>query len=641
MLDPRRLSVTELSSQWMARALGVLYASGGSLAVLWLLLPHPPRAGDPVVLAMAGVAVTLGLALALGPTRRLPRWTLHAVIALIQVVISVGYAAEGNAESDLRLFYAWATPYAAFFFGRRSALAQSAWTGVCLAGSLAVIGAPAAASSRVWLLTMGTVAAVGVLVGTVAGRTRRIQQQLHEAIVADPLTGLANRVGFARALDAALATQRRHGGAVVVVLVDLDHFKDVNDSYGHQVGDLVLREVADRLVRVFRSEDLVARMGGDEFAVVCSDSFGDLDVQALVARLEQVWVDPVPVAGRRLRLSGSAGLVCSARPGDTATSLLHDADVALYRAKATQRGTATLYDASLLEQLDRAATIDRGLRRALENDELALDFQGIADPATGRLVAAEALLRGTCAELGPVPVAELRAVAQQRGLADDLGAWTLDAAAAQLSSWWAAGLVDEDFSLTVHVSGGQLHAGLPGLLAQVLQRHRLPAGALTLAVDQACLAEGPAPAGLEELAAAGTPIVLDGFGVGSCSPSALLALPLSGVRIDRSLTDLLSGSGPHRKLLAALLTMTEELGLTAVVDGVTDEQVAAALRSLGCRRAQGIRWSRPEPPELFARRMHRQTLRATDPSADPVPRPARPWGGPGPAAGARPGDTGR
>ncbi|MDQ1601114.1 MAG: hypothetical protein QOD68_2588 [Actinomycetota bacterium] len=595
------LEPTELAPAWMARALGVLYGCGGSLALVWTELPHSHQGGDRVVVAMALTAIALGLVLVFGPTDRLPMWTFHLIIAVIQVVISVAYVAVGTPTNDIRLYYAWATPYAAFFFGRRAAVGHSLWTAACLAGSLVLIDGAPVVSLRVWLMTMGAVVAVGSLVSIVAARMRAGRDLLHTAATHDPLTGLANRRGFAVALDAAL-DRRQDGGSVVVLLVDLDHFKLVNDTHGHHVGDEMLVELAPRLAASVRAGDLVARMGGDEFAIVCEDRAGGMDLTELLTRLDAVWALPVALEAGELPVSGSIGVVVCTGPDDTAESLLRDADVALYRAKADRRGSTVIYDPSLRAGLARRATLDQALRGALARAELSLAFQPVVDLDTGRWVGAEALLRWTSPELGVVPPAEFIPVAEDRGQIGPIGDWVLDQACRQLVGWRADGLVDGDFAVAINVSGRQLRAGFAPRVVATLDRYGLPPRAVHLEITESVLLDDSRATteALAELRATGSPMLLDDFGTGYSSLSYLQRLPLEGLKIDKSFVADITISPQRRTLVSAMLAMADGLGLDVVAEGVETQEVADGLRQLGCRRAQGYLWARPESAEVFA-----------------------------------------
>jgi diguanylate cyclase (GGDEF)-like protein len=606
---------TELSPAWMARALGVLYGCGGSLALVWTWLPHRQEGGDPLVVAMALTAIVLGLVLVLGPTDRLPMWTFHLIIAVIQVVISVAYVAVGTPTNDIRLYYAWATPYAAFFFGRRAAVGHSVWTGACMVASLLLIGGSPAVSLRAGLMTMGAVVAVGSLVTIVAARMRAGRDLLHVAAMHDPLTGLANRRGFSASLDAAL--ERRPGeGSVVVLLVDLDHFKLVNDTHGHHVGDEVLIAVAPRLVASVRAGDVVARMGGDEFAIVCEDHTGTLDLSALLARLDAVWAGPVVLEAGELSVSGSIGVVVCAGPEDTEESLLRDADIALYRAKADRRGSAVLYDPSLRAGLSRIAALDQALRGVLTRDELYVAFQPVVHLRTGRWVGAEALLRWTSPELGVVPPGDFIPVAEDRGQIGPIGDWAFDQACRHLADWRARGLVGPDFAVAVNVSGRQLRPGFAARVVATLGRHGLPPQAVHLEITESVLLDDSRATSdaLAELRAIGAPMLLDDFGTGYSSLSYLQRLPLEGIKIDKSFVADINTSAPRRTLVSAMLAMAEGLGLDVVAEGVESQAVADGLLQLGCRRAQGYLWARPVSAAVFAEMLAASRVPADEPA---------------------------
>jgi diguanylate cyclase (GGDEF)-like protein len=418
---------------------------------------------------------------------------------------------------------------------------------------------------------------------------------LHAAATHDPLTGLANRRGFATALDDALLHRDEHGGSVVVLLVDLDHFKLVNDTHGHHAGDDLLCAVAPQLSALVRAGDTVARMGGDEFAVVCRDEGGNLDLAVLMDRLEHAWAAPVVVDAGELTVTGSVGVVVCDRPGATAESLLRDADVALYRAKAVRRGSAVVFDATLQADNDRRTAVERELRSALSRGELGLAFQPVVGMTGADVVGAEALLRWTSAELGSVSPAEFIPIAEDCGLIVEIGAWVLDQSCAQLSQWRLSELVGESFAVAVNVSGRQLGHGFTGRVAAVRERYGLPARVLHIEITESVLLDeaGGSAAVLTALRAAGTPLLLDDFGTGYSSLAYLQRLPLDGLKIDKSFVDGLDTSARRRTLVAAIVAMAEGLGLDVVAEGVETEQVAAALRALGCRHAQGYLWGRP------------------------------------------------
>jgi diguanylate cyclase (GGDEF)-like protein len=596
------LGAPDPSTGWMARALGALYTCGGLLAVAWVSIPHEDRTGDGVVLATATAAVLLGAGLLVVRSGRWPRWVLHACIAGIQVVVSLAYVAVGSAGTDGRFFYAWATPYSAFFFGRRAMAVHAGWTAVCQVVSLALIGDPLAESARSFLMTTGTVVAVGMLVSLVADRMRDSQEKLRHAALHDHLTGLVNRRGISVALDRALDGARRGGTSVAVVLVDLDRFKLVNDTHGHHVGDRMLAEVAPRLVAAVRAGDTVGRMGGDEFAVVCPDVRGEADLVPLLARLHEAWQRPVRLETGELPISGSVGVVLCAGT-ETAESVLRDADVALYRAKDVQRGSVVVFDASLRRTVERETTLDRALRGALSRDELAVHYQPIVDIRTEEVVGAEALLRWTSAELGPVSPAEFVPLAEDRGLIADIGAWALEEVCRTVAAWRRDGHVAPGFRVTLNVSGRQLRPGFAEDVRAARERHGLPADVVSLEITESVLLDDAEHVSrcLDDLSAAGTALVLDDFGTGFSSLSYLHRFPLSVIKLDRSFVESVGESSRQRSLVEAIRTMADALGMTVVAEGVETPEVACALRTMGYTRAQGYLWSPAVPAAEFPR----------------------------------------
>lgn len=586
---------TPVSHRDMGRAIGLLYLAGAALAVVWTVLPHGSGVGDQLILMMILLATAMGAALGLGVADRAPSWVFHVCIGAIQVVISIGFVAPGVADNDIRLFYLWATPFAALFFTQRSALWHGFWTAATFAVALSVQDEPTAVLLRVFLLTMGTLASVGVLVGYIVAGMRRSQQQLQHAAWHDHLSGLPNRALFERRTTEALADRDVHGGAVHVLLVDLDHFKVVNDTYGHHAGDQLIREVGARLKGALGERATVARMGGDEFAVVVADLVGVLDLDRVLARLPEVWTEPVRLTGAVVPVSASVGVATCSEPGRTAEQLLRDADVALYRAKNTRRGSVRRFDPVLRVEVERRTRLDQELHDALARDELSLLYQPVVDLLSGRTVGAEALLRWNSPTLGPVPPAEFVPVAEENGLVVPIGAFVLAQAAADISRWRAEGAVDEQFSVAVNVSVRQLCSRFPEDLDRLLLAHGLPHSALTVEITESVLLDGSVFSGtvLSRLRRAGTPVSLDDFGTGYSSLSYLQRLPMDTLKIDRSFVGELDGPAPRTGLVCAVLDLARSLGMNVIAEGVETPEQADRLRLLGVERAQGWLFARP------------------------------------------------
>ncbi|MGZ4760404.1 MAG: putative bifunctional diguanylate cyclase/phosphodiesterase, partial [Acidimicrobiales bacterium] len=467
--DPGRVSepITTLSSRQMGRSLGALYTAGALVAVAWVILPHVDRSGDRAVLAMAALALLFGLAMVAGAVDDWPATRFHVAIALIQVLITVSYVAGGDPANDIRLFYLWATPYAVFFFSSRAAALHTAWVAICMTAALVILHPPLGFGASIWLMTLGTVAAVWSVVAWATRGMRDGELRLRYAATHDALTGLPNRVLFLARCTEALERVRTNGGRVIVLLVDLDRFKVVNDTFGHHAGDALLSVVAPRMHNAVRSSDTVARLGGDEFAIVIEDARGTIDPEVVAGHLADALSEPVRTDQLVLYTSGGIGHAVSSSAADTALSLLRDADAAMYRAKAQGPGRTAAFDGGMRVEARDRAIMEGHLRTASERGEIDLAYQPAIDLETGRIVGAEALLRWTNHELGPIGPAEFVPLAEETGLIVEIGAWVLDEAARTLRGWMDAGAVDGRFTMAVNVSAVQLGDGLVELAQRV------------------------------------------------------------------------------------------------------------------------------------------------------------------------------
>jgi len=414
----------------------------------------------------------------------------------------------------------------------------------------------------------------------------------------DPLTGLPNRVLFADRLDHALARARRDGTQIAVLLLDVDQFKLVNDSLGHDAGDELLTAIAPRLLDAVRESDTVARLAADEFAVLCEGIQEDDDAIALGERIGASLREPVPVQGRELFVTASTGVVVSAHGAETTPDLLSHADAAMYRAKEAGRGRVVLYD-----ELTRGGWVDRlrmetDLRLALERGELSLVYQPIVDLRDGRTRSVEALLRWTHPERGPIGPDVFIPVAEETGLIVEIGRWVLETAVAQVAEWQRTQPGARGLGVTVNVSGRQLfHESLVGDVERVAAESGIAPGTLGLEITESVLMdEGDAVTVLEALRARGARLSLDDFGTGYSSLSYLKRFPLDTLKIDRAFVSGLGTGQDDAALVATIVSMAGTLGLEVVAEGVETEEQLRLLRDLGCDRAQGFLLARPLPP---------------------------------------------
>ncbi|MGI9082276.1 MAG: putative bifunctional diguanylate cyclase/phosphodiesterase [Thermoleophilaceae bacterium] len=425
------------------------------------------------------------------------------------------------------------------------------------------------------------------------------RKRLELRAIHDPLTGLPNRALLIDRLGHALDRVARTGGSVSVLFVDLDRFKAVNDTRGHETGDFVLVAAARRLEATVRAGDTVGRLGGDEFVVLAEDLPGDSRAHALAARIVEAFTLPLTAGEEEVVVGASIGIV-AAGPSDerpTPERLLREADTAMYRAKAAGRGRAELFDDLMREEVAERLELARELRKALPRKELRLVYQPVVSLADGQVVACEALLRWHHPERGVVPPAAFVPLAEQNGLILPIGEWVLEEACRQGAEWRRAG---RNLSVSVNISPAQLaQPDFAEGVDAILRRAGLPAQCLCLELVESTVARQPERIGntLRDLRAGGVRIALDDFGKGATSLAHFRGLPLDILKLDRTFVSGLREGDVSRAIVAALLSLAKGLGITVVAEGVEREDQAAELRELGCGLVQGFWFGRPTEPE--------------------------------------------
>jgi diguanylate cyclase (GGDEF)-like protein len=426
-----------------------------------------------------------------------------------------------------------------------------------------------------------------------AERSRAVHASLH-----DTLTGLPNRTLLADRFGQALRAGARSGSSSALLLIDLDRFKEINDTFGHHYGDELLTQVGPRLTGVLRAVDTVARLGGDEFAVLLPDVRSVNDAIAVATELRSALEAPFHVEGVDLDVEASVGVVLSGQHGQDATTLLQRADIAMYIAK-TQNIGIFAYDPDVDGHSPAKLALLGDLRRALTGGELILHYQPKVSVSTGDVVSAEALIRWQHPQRGLLLPDAFIPLAEHTGLIGPLTHRVLDLALAQVRSWADAG---RPLSVSVNLSARNLlDERLPDTVAELLAVHGVPAALLELEVTESALMTEPARAQrlLEQLSALGVRISIDDFGAGYTSLGQLKNLPVSELKIDRSFVMTMTEDNSDALIVHSVVDLGHNLGLTIVAEGVETEQALAALKDFGCDVAQGYHLCRPVPAEAF------------------------------------------
>ncbi|GAB7042397.1 MULTISPECIES: putative bifunctional diguanylate cyclase/phosphodiesterase [Catenuloplanes] len=425
---------------------------------------------------------------------------------------------------------------------------------------------------------------------------QRQSEQLEQLAMADELTGLANRRLFEQDLTAAL-----RDGLVQVAVLDLNGFKEVNDTFGHAAGDQLLSVVAQRLREAVRDDDVVARMGGDEFAVLVRE-VSPAAMSAIAERIGASLRRPVDANGQQLLVSASVGTAGN-ETGEEIDSdeMLRRADAAMYAAKRAGGGRHLRYTADLDAQATVRARAGADLRTALEGGQFHLVYQPIVELPEGRIVSVEALVRWTHPERGFVSPAEFVPIAEETGLIVELGEWILRQACAQAVTWFAEYGAAAPQRISVNVSARQLaEPGFAGLVVAVLSETGLRPEQLVVELTETAVFDGgQALRTVEALHRRGVRIALDDFGTGHSSLTLLQTVPVDVLKVDKSFVDKVTMAGRHAVIATALIQVSDGLGLQAVAEGVETAEQADELYRLGYRLAQGYHFGKPVPQPVF------------------------------------------
>ncbi|MFZ5519751.1 MAG: putative bifunctional diguanylate cyclase/phosphodiesterase [Pseudomonadota bacterium] len=439
-------------------------------------------------------------------------------------------------------------------------------------------------------------------------RRRALEERLLLQATHDELTGLANRRHFTERMAQMLAHARRQQQDLAVMFIDLDHFKKTNDTLGHEMGDQLLCEIAARLRSALRESDLLARMGGDEFAVVLADLAHSGDAAVVARKLLELLLKPVCIDGHEMLVGASIGITMFPGDGQTAEALLRHADLAMYRAKASGRNTWCFYQPEMNERMRERVELERALHHALERGELEVYYQPRVSLQGGAITGCEALLRWHHPQRGDIRPDVFIPIAEETGVIVPIGEWVLRQACDQARAWAAAGL--PRLQVAVNVSARQLSdAAFPRRVRQALEDMGWTAGQLELEITEtALMSDTVLSTGLlGELKSLGVRTAVDDFGTGYSSLAYLKSFPLHRLKVDRSFVAGVQDEGDDRVIATTIIVLAHSLGLQVTAEGVETAEQAAYLLQQGCDEAQGYHFGRPVPAAEFERMLRERS----------------------------------
>ncbi len=432
---------------------------------------------------------------------------------------------------------------------------------------------------------------------------RRQEQEIVHLARHDPLTNLGNRALFRERLQQALE-HLGQGHGFAVLCLDLDRFKNVNDTLGHPVGDTLLRQVSERLLARVRQGDVVARFGGDEFAIIQANVSDPDQTESLATRIVETIGRVYEIDGQRIDISTSVGMTLAPRDGSDPDQLMKNADLALYRAKSDGRNGFSFFKAEMNEHIQVRRTLEIDLRTAVEKEALALHYQPLVSIETQKVVGFEALMRWTHPRRGSIPPAEFIALAEEIGLIGEMGEWALRKACLEAMRW------SRPVKVAINLSSLQIKRDLIEVVLQALAASALPPERLELEITESVLLRDAetAFATLHQLRQLGVRVAMDDFGRGYCSLSYLRSFPFDKIKIDRLFTaGIDSGDDGARAIVETIVQLGRNLGMTTVAEGIENFEQLQTVRAYGCEEAQGYYFS-PAVPGTEVERVLRDTF---------------------------------
>jgi diguanylate cyclase (GGDEF)-like protein len=435
---------------------------------------------------------------------------------------------------------------------------------------------------------------------------RQAEERAHGLATRDSLTGLYNRHSLTERLEQAIARANRTGKGLALLFLDLDRFKTVNDTLGHDVGDELLVQVARRISGSVRESDVVARLGGDEFVVLMEGLPDYPDAAAVARKIVQANATPCEVGMHSLKTSVSIGISLFPQDGASVQTLMKNADLAMYHAKHQRRGTIQFFHEELNARVMERVRLERELQQALAQGQFELHYQPKVDITTSRVIGLEALLRWQHPRLGLVSGAEFLDGAADSGLLVPIGHWVLSAACAQARAWQHHPLLG-NLPIAVNIAVPQVDTELALTVMEMLQEHGIPPRRLQLEITETLLMQDldKAQSMLAQLNERGLTLAIDDFGSGYSSLSVLKSLPVDILKIDQSFVRDLGKTASDTAIVAAVVSMARALALRVVAEGVESREQLDILKSLGCDEYQGYHYCKPLPPDMLEDQMIR------------------------------------
>jgi diguanylate cyclase (GGDEF)-like protein/PAS domain S-box-containing protein len=436
---------------------------------------------------------------------------------------------------------------------------------------------------------------------------KQAEIELSHAALHDTLTGLPNRALFLDRLGLALRRTERRSGSVAVLFCDLDRFKVVNDSLGHDAGDRLLVDVAGRIVTALRPADTVARFGGDEFTILCEDIAGEIEAATIAQRIVDVFRDPFLLEDGEVFLATSVGIAIARGNDDRAEDLIRDADAAMYRAKERGKGRYEIFDEAMRADAVARLETESALRRAVERGELRLHYQPEVDLATGAVRGFEALVRWDHPARGLLGPNAFIPLAEETGLIVPIGEWVLREAATEAARWATAS--SEPLTLSVNLSARQLaQQDLVAMVRRAMAETGIDPATLCLEITESAVMESGSAttAQLRALKSLGIRLAIDDFGTGFSSLAHLRRFPVDVLKIDGTFVAGLGHEPQDASIAAAVISLAHALGLDTVAEGIETEEQLTILRSLGCDLGQGYLFGRPAPIDETVQLLARQ-----------------------------------